>query len=111
MVLKKVLCSQDLGDSYWLCFRDLNLLENLVVVWDTFVVMLNQDGIFLSYTNDKLVWNYNKGGGMVNAKLAYNILMEDGMEKLSSLWTPILWFGQMPLKIKSFSWLCLNRKI
>ena len=91
MVLRQVKRCQGIEGYYCLTSMDLNLEGDIDEELDKFVATLLHVGIFLSNQDDILVWNKKKGNGFVSAKLACNVIMEDGFEDSSKWWTKALW--------------------
>ena len=62
-------------DGYWLTPMDIGLMGIWAILWDDYICSLNNDGIKLVETDDRLVWDWNKQSGIVIDKKAYEALI------------------------------------
>lgn len=58
-----------------------------------------------------MVWAWNKNAGLISANDAYGAISASSRAPENHWWYKKLWKWSFPLKIKCFSWLCLERKI
>ena len=74
--LKKVFFVKETYKPGWLYSVELNLNKELVGEWDLFVKNLAYVGIYLTEQENLLVWDKNKGSGVVITKLMYHFLAD-----------------------------------
>lgn len=79
--------------------------------WDLYVTWLYSDSIIIGVDADKLAWIDDCNLGVVTAKLDYHFIADKHLQKVDHRWHKDLWKYNIPLKVKSFAWLCINHRI
>ena len=79
--------------------------------WNGFINSLENGGIKLKPSADRILWAYNKKDGMVTAVLVYDLMENTLLDPRSDFSVAQIWHGTFPLKIKCFIWLELLNKI
>jgi hypothetical protein len=78
--------------------------------WNSYIVGLRRDGIRLGVDDDSLVWTGHPTG-IISANAIYSVIFNSLNIDPVHWWMEKIWMWNLPIKIKCFMWLCLNKKI
>lgn len=95
----------------WKSAEDLNLQGNLAAEWSSYISQLNHSAIVIQDQDDELMWTQNKPTGMLTAKLGYEALIEEDLNRERLQWWKLTWQPNCPLKIRTFTWFAHSNKI
>ena len=96
MVLSQDLNNIDPRDGYCLSALSLNLSRNVAKEWNNHTLSLNRVGVLLSNINDDIIWDKNNINGVVRAKQAYSMIVEDEAIGSHKWWMNYLWKKTYP---------------
>ena len=82
--------------------QDLELGGSWASCWNEYISSLENGGIKLKLSADKLLWTHNKKDGMVIAVLVYDLMANILLDPLGNIFMARIWHGVFPLKIKCF---------
>ena len=97
--------------SYWLSAAYLHLGGIWEEQWIDYVKGLTHGGIRLKEVEDTLLWMHNKVSSIVSASKAYDLIVSTLLPLFPVISHSRLWYCNVSLKIKCFSWLCIENRI
>jgi len=95
----------------WKLAEDIGLEGELLEEWNNYVKGLFGSGFELNNEKDLLLWSWDTKHGQVSTKQAYEVQMVRTTGADTIFWYSEISNWQLPLKIKLFVWLLLEKKI
>jgi hypothetical protein len=98
------------GSVVWISAQTLGLSGFWSICWDAYIDGLHREGICLGSAVDSIVWTGHPSGS-VSTNALYSMIFNVINVVPAPWWSEKIWNWNLPVKLKCFMWLCLNKKI
>ena len=95
--------AKNMGTGKWFSAEELDLGDEWINLWNTYLRGLDYNRISLNVENDTLLWTYGKYVGPPSAARAYDSILHDHVEDEHARVCSLLWAMKLPLKIICFT--------